>query len=160
MIHFFGNHQSRIIAVQSRNKLSRENTSKLAWLFSCSKLVSNNTNKPLASIDAFFIGPRASMISPWSTNAVEITQNMGIEGIIRIEEFKVVSENFSEYDPMIYQKFNGLNQDTFTINIEPEPILEIDNIGSFNKKEGLALSDEEINYLNDLASFCRLCFLQ
>ena len=152
MIHFFGNLQSRIIAVQSRNKLSRENTSKLAWLFSCSKLVSNNTNKPLASIDAFFIGPRASMISPWSTNAVEITQNMGIEGIIRIEEFKVVSENFSEYDPMIYQKFNGLNQDTFTINIEPEPILEIDNIGSFNKKEGLALSDEEINYLNDLAN--------
>jgi phosphoribosylformylglycinamidine synthase len=28
------------------------------------------------------------MITPWSTNAVEITQNMGIEGIIRIEEFE------------------------------------------------------------------------
>ena len=152
MIHFFGNLHSRIIAVQTTNKLSKENTSKLAWLFSCSKLVSNNTNTPLASIDAFFIGPRASMISPWSTNAVEITQNMGIEGIIRIEEFNAVTEDFSDYDPMIYQKFNGLNQDTFTINIEPEPILEIDNIDSFNKKEGLALSDEEINYLNDLAN--------
>ena len=152
MIHFFGNLHSRIIAVQTTNKLSQENTSKLAWLFSCSKLVSNDTNTPLASVDAFFIGPRASMISPWSTNAVEITQNMGIEGIIRIEEFNAVTEDFSDYDPMIYQKFNGLNQDTFTINIEPEPILEIDDIDSFNKKEGLALSDEEINYLNDLAN--------
>ncbi len=152
MIHFFGNLHSRIIAVQTTNKLSKDNTSKLAWLFSCSKLVSNDTNTPLASVDAFFIGPRASMISPWSTNAVEITQNMGIEGIIRIEEFNAVTEDFSDYDPMIYQKFNGLNQDTFTINIEPEPILEIDDIDSFNKKEGLALSDEEINYLNDLAN--------
>ena len=152
MIHFFGNLHSRIIAVQTTNKLSQDNTSKLAWLFSCSKLVSNDTNTPLASVDAFFIGPRASMISPWSTNAVEITQNMGIEGIIRIEEFNAVTEDFSDYDPMIYQKFNGLNQDTFTINIEPEPILEIDDIDSFNKKEGLALSDEEINYLNDLAN--------
>ena len=152
MIHFFGNLHSRIIAVQTTNKLSQENTSKLAWLFSCSKLVSDDTYTPLASVDAFFIGPRASMISPWSTNAVEITQNMGIEGIIRIEEFNAVTEDFSDYDPMIYQKFNGLNQDTFTINIEPEPILEIDDIDSFNKKEGLALSDEEINYLNDLAN--------
>ena len=152
MIHFFGNLHSRIIAVQTTNELSVENISKLAWLFSSSRLECNPTNTALASIDAFFIGPRASMISPWSTNAVEITQNMGIEGIIRIEEFNVVSEDFSEYDPMIYQKFNGLNQDTFTINIDPEPILEINDIDSFNKKEGLALSDEEINYLNNLAS--------
>lgn len=151
MIHFFGNLHSKIIAVQITKKLSPENISKLTWLFSYPELVSEQTKLPLASLDAFFIGPRAAMISPWSTNAVEITQNMGIQGIIRIEEFQTVPENYSDFDPMIYQKFKGLNQDTFTINIEPESILEINDIGSYNKKEGLALNDEEIEYLNKLS---------
>ncbi|MCB0446381.1 MAG: phosphoribosylformylglycinamidine synthase, partial [Gelidibacter sp.] len=104
-----------------------------------------------ASLDAFFVGPRAAMITPWSTNAVEITQNMGIEGIIRIEEFKAVTEDFKGYDPMISEKYKGLNQESFTINIHPEAILEIDDISAYNQKEGLALSDEEINYLEGVA---------
>jgi len=87
MINFFGNPNSKIFAVQTTEELSNENKTKLTWLFSCSELVSKDTNKPLASIDAFFIGPRAAMVTPWSTNAVEITENMGISGIIRIEEF-------------------------------------------------------------------------
>ena len=32
-----------------------------------------------------FVGTRREMITPWSTNAVEITQNMGLEGAGRIE---------------------------------------------------------------------------
>ena len=78
------------------------------------------------------------MITPWSTNAVEITQNMGISGIIRIEEFQRVTEDFSDFDPMLSQKFSELNQDIFTINIQPEPILEIDDIEAYNQSEGLA----------------------
>jgi phosphoribosylformylglycinamidine synthase len=42
----------------------------------------------------FFVGPRAAMITPWSTNAVEITQNMGIKDIIRIEEFTSSTEDY------------------------------------------------------------------
>jgi phosphoribosylformylglycinamidine synthase len=99
----------------------------------------------------FFIGPRAAMITPWSTNAVEITQNMGIEGIIRIEEFQKVTSDFNDFDPMLSQKYSELNQDIFTINIKPEPIIEIDNIEVFNKQEGLALSDEEVQYLENLS---------
>jgi phosphoribosylformylglycinamidine synthase len=76
---------------------------------------------------------------------------MGITGILRIEEFNAVSEDFTDYDPMILQKFNGLHQETFTIDIEPEAILEIDDIAAYNAQEGLALSDEEIDYLNDLS---------
>ena len=145
MIHFFGNENSKVFAVQTTGELSSEDISKLTWLF-------GNQNKiNVASLDAFFVGPRAAMITPWSTNAVEITQNMGITGILRIEEFNAVSEDFTDYDPMILQKFNGLHQETFTIDIEPEAILEIDDIAAYNAQEGLALSDEEIDYLNDLS---------
>ncbi|EDP95053.1 phosphoribosylformylglycinamidine synthase [Kordia algicida OT-1] len=145
MIHFFGNAHSKVFAVQTAKELSTENVAKLNWLF-------GNTSKiEQASLDAFFVGPRAAMITPWSTNAVEITQNMGIKGIIRIEEFNAVAENFTDFDPMISQKFNGLHQDTFTINIEPEAILDIEDIAAYNEQEGLALSDEEIEYLNKLS---------
>ena len=145
MIHFFGNQNSKVFAVQASEEFTTENISKLTWLFG------NQHKINTASLDAFFIGPRAAMITPWSTNAVEITQNMGITGIIRIEEFKAVADDFSDFDPMILQKFNGLNQGTFTIDIQPEPILEIDDIASYNQQEGLALSDEEVEYLNNLS---------
>ena len=146
MIHFFGNVDSKVFALQTSDELSTETISKLTWLFGNAPKI--NT----ASLDAFFVGPRAAMITPWSTNAVEITQNMGIEGIIRIEEFKSVDSDFSDYDPMILQKFEGLHQETFKINIQPDPIFEIDDIAVYNLKEGLALSEDEVAYLNELSN--------
>jgi phosphoribosylformylglycinamidine synthase len=150
MIHFFGNESTTVFAVQTKKKsnadeMSAETISKLNWLFA-------NAHKIEKSVlTDFFIGPRAAMITPWSTNAVEITQNMGIEGIIRIEEFQKVAADFKDFDPMLSQKYSELNQNVFTININPEPILYIDNIGEYNKKEGLALSDEEVIYLENLS---------
>ena len=145
MIHFFGNESTTVFAVQTQNELSAENISKLNWLF-------GNAHKIEKSVlTDFFVGPRAAMITPWSTNAVEITQNMGIEGIIRIEEFQKVNENFSDFDPMLSQKYNALTQDIFTINIQPEPILEIEDIAAYNQQEGLALSEEEVAYLNSVS---------
>lgn len=145
MIHFFGDETSLVFAVQSHKELSSETISKLNWLF-------GNVNKIEKSVlTDFFVGPRASMITPWSTNAVEITQNMGIDGILRIEEYKKCSENFVDFDPMLFQKYNSLNQEIFTLNIKPEPILEIDDIAEYNRQEGLALSSEEINYLEELS---------
>ena len=145
MIHFFGNANSKVFAVQTAEELSREDIAKLTWLFG------NQSKINAASLDAFFVGPRAAMITPWSTNAVEITQNMGISGIIRIEEFKAVSIDFKDYDPMLSQKYNGLNQDIYTINIQPEPIRNIEDIAAYNENEGLALSNEEIDYLDGLS---------
>lgn len=146
MIHFFGNESNTVFAVQTQSGLSAENISKLNWLFGNAKKIEKSV------LTDFFVGPRAAMITPWSTNAVEITQNMGIEGIIRIEEFHQVDSGFSDFDPMLSQKYSELNQDIYTINIEPEPILEIDDIAAYNKKEGLALSDDEVDYLNNLAT--------
>ena len=146
MIHFFGNTNSTIFAVQTTKELSAQTISKLTWLFA------NAPKIATTSIDAFFVGPRAAMITPWSTNAVEITQNMGITDILRIEKFTAVSENFTDFDPMILEKFKGLDQESFTIEIEPEAILDIENIAAFNIQEGLSLSDEEVAYLEDVAT--------
>ncbi|MDO6743858.1 phosphoribosylformylglycinamidine synthase [Tenacibaculum soleae] len=146
MIHFFGNVNSKVFAVQTTKELSTETISKLTWLFG------NQPKINATSLDVFFIGPRAAMITPWSTNAVEITQNMGISDIIRIEEFETVSEDFSSFDPMISQKYNSLNQEIFTIDIQPEPILNIEDIAAYNQQEGLALSDEEVEYLEGVAT--------
>ncbi len=151
MIHFFGNVNSKVFAVQTTKELSTETISKLTWLFASPELVSGAPKIEQASLDAFFIGPRAAMITPWSTNAVEITQNMGISDIIRIEEFEAVAEDFEEFDPMISEKFDGLNQESFTIDIQPEPILNIEDISAYNEQEGLSLSDEEVEYLEGVS---------
>jgi phosphoribosylformylglycinamidine synthase len=145
MIHFFGK-ESTVFAVQMQGALSAENIAKLNWLF-------GNANQIEKSVlTDFFVGPRAAMVTPWSTNAVEITQNMGIDGIIRIEEFHQVSADFADFDPMLSQKYSELNQQIYTIDIKPEPILEIADIAAYNKQEGLALSDEEVGYLNNLSN--------
>jgi len=145
MIHFFGDKATKVFAVQTAQEIAHEDIDKLTWLFG------NQPKIEAASLDAFFVGPRAAMVTPWSTNATEITQNMGITGIVRIEEFHSVSEDFTDFDPMLSQKYRELGQDVFTIDIVPEAIQEIDDIGSYNEKEGLALSDEEVSYLEGLA---------
>ena len=146
MIHFFGNKNSKIFAVQTTKELTAKTISKLTWLFANAPKIEE------VSIDAFFVGPRAAMITPWSTNAVEITQNMGIKDILRIEEFSAVSEDFTDFDPMISEKFKGLHQESFAIEIEPEAILNIKNIAEFNIQEGLSLSDEEVAYLEGVTA--------
>ena len=120
-------------------------------MFARPELGSGANKTPLASLDAFFVGPRAAMVTPWSTNATEITQNMGIDGIIRIEEFHTIEETHAGYDPMLIQKYNGLDQDIFTISITPEAILEIEDIAGYNNQEGLALNDDEVMYLENLS---------
>lgn len=145
MIHFFGNENDTVFAVQTQGPISAEDTSKLNWLFGQSHHLEKSV------LTDFFVGPRAAMVTPWSTNAVEITQNMGINGIVRIEEFQKVAWDFADFDPMLSQKYSQLDQEIYTINIQPEAILEIDDIAAYNQKEGLALSAEEVEYLNNLS---------
>ena len=149
MIHYFENQSKTVFTVQTQIvlnavEMSAQDISKLNWLFANSHKIKKSV------LTDFFIGPRAAMITPWSTNAVEITQNMGINGIIRIEEFHKVTEDFTDFDPMLSQKYTELNQEIFTIHIQPESILNIEDIDGYNKKEGLALSPEEVEYLDHL----------
>src|SRR5690554_3348400 len=145
MIHFFENPNQKIYAVQATTTLSEESILKLEWLFGQAQKIEQPT------LSGFFIGPRAAMVTPWSTNAVEITQNMSMEGIVRIEEFYKTTADDQDFDPMLFQKYAGLHQDIFTIQITPDPVLEIDDIASYNQQEGLALSEEEVSYLEKLA---------
>ncbi|MEP6260438.1 MAG: phosphoribosylformylglycinamidine synthase [Gillisia sp.] len=145
MILFFGTQSSKVYAVQTHASLSAKDISKLNWLFGNAQYLNKS------ALADFFIGPRAAMVSPWSTNAVEITQTMGIHGIKRIEEFLKVDSKFHDFDPMLSQKFNGLDQDVFTVNAVPQPVLEIDNVDAFNKQEGLSLNAEEVQYLENLS---------
>jgi phosphoribosylformylglycinamidine synthase len=145
MILFFGTQTAKVYAVETHTALTAADITKLNWLFGDAQ----HLNK--SALADFFVGPRAAMITPWSTNAVEITQTMGIKGILRIEEFLKVDSHFTKFDPMLSQKYEGLDQDIFTINTEPHPVIEVEDIAAFNKQEGLALNDEEVKYLNDLA---------
>ncbi len=146
MLTFFGNPLKKVFAVQTTNEISTENINKLNWLFGDVQVINSN------DISGNFVGPRAAMITPWSTNAVEITQNMGIDGIIRIEEFEFSEEDNNTFDPMLQNLFKGLDQAIFDVDAEPEKVAEIDDISAYNQQEGLALNDEEIKYLDDLAT--------
>ena len=145
MILFFETPSQSVIAVNADHNLSSQEINKLSWLFGDAKALTQDR------IDGWFVGPRKEMITPWSTNAVEITQNMGLTGILRIEEFFKANSKDTEHDPMLQRIYEGLNQDIFTINKKPEPILFIENIEEYNVQEGLALSDDEIDYLNKVS---------
>ncbi len=143
MITFFRN-PTHYYAVESREKPGDMETKKLNWLFGGAECIA----EPV--LQGTFIGPRREMVTPWSTNAVEITQNMDIKNIVRIEEFAHFgSEN--TYDPMLEHIYRGLDQEIFHILHDPEPVRLISDLAVYNKQEGLALSGEEIAYLIGLS---------
>lgn len=145
MISFFKSSSKTILAVETAHHFSPEDTQKLVWLFSEATALTDE------KLEGWFVGPRREMITPWSTNAVEITQNMGIEGISRIEEYFPVDSFEAEHDRMLQRIYNGLDQDVFKIVKQPDPIIYIDDIAEYNLEEGLALSEDEIIYLNEVS---------
>ena len=144
MILFFRTPQQSVIATAVDHQLNQDEINELCWLYGEAQLVEGE------SIDGFFVGPRREMITPWSTNAVEITQNMSLHGISRIEEYFPVSSKDADHDPMLQRMYDGLNQDVFTVTHEPEPIKHVENLEEYNEQEGLALSPEEIEYLHNV----------
>ena len=144
MIYFFKTPAQSVIATQIDHQLTAEETQELSWLYGEAQLLNEQT------MEGYFVGPRREMITPWSTNAVEITQNMAIKGVQRIEEYFPVDSEDAEYDTMLQRLYNGLNQDIFTVNIKPAPIINIEDLEEYNEQEGLALSPEEIEYLHNV----------
>ena len=120
MILFFKTPQNSVIATEVNQQLTQDETKELCWLYGDAEL--QNVEK----LDGYFIGPRREMVTPWSTNAVEITQNMGIKGILRIEEYFPVENENADHDPMLQRMYKGIDQTIFTINIKPEPIKYVD----------------------------------
>ena len=144
MILFFRTHSESVIATQVDHQLNNDEINELCWLYGDAVL------EKAESLEGYFVGPRREMITPWSTNAVEITQNMNLHGISRIEEYFPVSSKDAEHDPMLQRMYEGIGQDVFTVNHQPEPIKHIENLEEYNEQEGLALSPEEIDYLHKI----------
>lgn len=144
MIQFFQKSPDAIIAVGVPSSLSSEDINKLNWLFSGANPITDQ------ELSGKFIGPRKEMISPWSTNATDIAHNAGIESIFRIETY-ISESSAGAFDPMLQQVYNGLDQSIFTLDRKASPIEHVTDIASYNEQEGLALSEEEIDYLNNVA---------
>ncbi|MBO4660800.1 MAG: phosphoribosylformylglycinamidine synthase [Prevotella sp.] len=144
MILFFKTPQENVIATEVDHQLSQDEIKELCWLYGDATLMDS------PQLEGCFVGPRREMVTPWSTNAVEITQNMNLRGISRIEEYFPITNKDAGHDPMLQRIYNGLDQNIFTINIEPAPIKHVDNLEQFNEEEGLALSPEEIDYLHKI----------
>ena len=144
MILFFKTPQETIIATEMDHQPSQEETSKLCWLFGGAECIDTQ------QLDGIYVGPRREMVTPWSTNAVEITENMNLTGITRIEEYFPVSSKEATHDPMLQRMYEKLDQSLFTVNHEPEPIRRVENLEQYNEEEGLALSPEEMAYLHTI----------
>jgi phosphoribosylformylglycinamidine synthase len=144
MIFFFESPQKLIYGVQIPHPLSKDDLEKLHWLFGEATFLEKE------KIEGNFSGPRKEMITPWSTNAVEITRNMGVQGIQRIEVFSPLDAG-DKIDPMLEKAYKVLDQDIFDIQLSPAPVRAIQDIASYNSSEGLALSEEEVEYLHQVA---------
>lgn len=145
MVLFFGDlKQSNpfVYAVSCDQPLSNTSIQKLRWLFRCELI----DQVPIKEI---FIGPRYSMVSPWSSNAVDITRNMGIQGIKRIEYF--YKSDTEDFDYMLQQKYQELDENLFFIDVSPDLPVLITDLQQYNTKEGLALSKQEVEYLESLS---------
>jgi len=145
MIFFAKSNSGILYAIEAKNAIDQLTKEKLAWLL-------DGTVLEASSLKGYFVGPRKEMVTPWSTNAVEITQNMGIAGLVRIEEFSEVNAENAPFDAMLQRLFIGLDQDLFTISAVPEPVIYVKDIAAYNKAEGLALNDEEVKYLDSVVA--------
>ncbi|MCE2028933.1 phosphoribosylformylglycinamidine synthase [Sessilibacter corallicola] len=115
--------------------------------------------------DLYIVAPRIGTISPWSSKATDIFHQVGLEGVARVERVKAFYiEGGNEqrdqllaliHDPMTETVFDDLQQlsELFT-KLEPKPSSTVDVLGggkdslvSANETLGLALTDDEIDYL-------------
>ncbi len=144
MILFFRTPSQTVIATEIDHQPNLDEIDKLRWLYG------DATPEEAQTLNGFFVGPRREMVTPWSTNAVEITQNMSLDGISRIEEYFPVESEQAEHDPMLQRMYDGLGQNIFTIDHQAEPIKYVDDLEKYNEEEGLALSEDEMAYLHTL----------
>ena len=144
MLVFFKKGATKVYAVESTRPLTDDEANRLSWLFGGARCLVCSTLKHS------YIGPRREMVTPWSTNAVEICRNMDIDCIQRIEQFDRADDD-TVYDKMLQRKYDCIDVHTLDLDAQRSDIKYIDDIAAYNQSEGLALSDEEIAYLQKLS---------
>ena len=128
-----------------------------------------NSKKP-SNLPDFFIGPRSGTISSWASKTNEIITNVGILGVLSIEKYLgyFFDNNISAADLNLSYLFDRMTQEVFvsskdidlvSAELKRKPLINIDisklakdSLNKANQDLGLALSEEEINYLDHFYS--------
>jgi phosphoribosylformylglycinamidine synthase len=114
----------------------------------------------------FVVVPRPGTISPWSSKATDIARNCGLDAVLRLE--RGIHFRLSGVMPAEREAVASLLHDRMTqavlasvddaqvlfAHAEPRPLQSVDVVGggraalaAANKSMGLALADDEIDYL-------------
>ena len=120
---------------------------------SCLLVLRLIASEPVEQLErARYVGPRSEVISPFSTNACEIFENAGIPGVRRIERFSRLADDLPpSYDRMTQEVYRSLNESSLQSAGSAEPLRFISDIAAYNQEAGLALSDDEVSYLQETA---------
>ena len=121
----------------------------------------------------FFIGPRKGTLSPWSSKTSEIIENVGISGVQSIEKYfgyfvdgateiskLVIIDLFDRMTQEVFYKQKDLPNTSLLPNRRPLQFIDIsksanDALNKANIELGLALSSDEISYLENFYSSAR-----
>ena len=119
-----------------------------------------------SNLPDFFIGPRSGTISPWASKTIEIIANVGIQGVKRIEKYVgyFIDNDSAAANLNLSYLFDRMTQEVFMnlkdiaaveADVKRKPLIHInvskgakDSLIKANQDLGLALSKEEINYLD------------
>ena len=130
------------------------------------KLIELLNSSETSNLPNFFIGPRSGTISPWASKTSEIIANVGIQGVERIEKYfgYFVNNKSDEVNLSVSCLFDRMTQEVFMSSkdiasvgttVKRKPLISIDiskgstdSLIKANQDLGLALSEEEINYLD------------
>ena len=145
--------------VQLRSDLSDQGRQILMDLLAADEVVDSQSNAPVC-----VVSPRLGTISPWSSKATDIVNHCDIEAVIRVERAlvfvldgdigsgKIPAVFYDRMTESAVTRWGAL--DAFFTAAEAAPMTSVDIIGQgrpalehANKALGLALAEDEIDYL-------------
>lgn len=139
MTNYLFKKENEAFVLEANQDLTEEELVKASWLLGSAQISD--------SVEGAYVGPRREMVSSWSTNAVEIFNAAGIEAASRLERFYQATE----FDPMLEVRYQSLSADMLQLEVSREEVRFISDIAAYNREEGLALSDDEVEFLADFA---------
>jgi len=146
--------------------LSDEEQTRLASLLTYGPHLSSHT--PAGKL--LLVTPRPGTISPWSSKATDIAHNCGLQQVARLERgvaYYVEASTLSAdqwqrvaaelHDRMMESVFGSLQEaENLFAHHQPAPVASVDMLGQgrsaleeANRRLGLALAEDEIDYLLD-----------
>ena len=146
--------------------LSDEEQTRLASLLTYGPHLSSHT--PAGKL--LLVTPRPGTISPWSSKATDIAHNCGLQQVVRLERgvaYYVEASTLSAdqwqrvaaelHDRMMESVFGSLQEaENLFAHHQPAPVASVDMLRQgrsaleeANRRRGLALAEDEIDYLLD-----------